>query len=165
MARTNRRIAAGTIELLDVQPCDRVLEVGFGPGVGIELLASLVSSGLIAGVDYSEEMLEQATFRNAEAIKIGRVEVRRGSVESLPFEKDTFDKALAINSMQVWPNAAAGLREIQRVMKPSGRVALGFTRHSGQPKEGLIEMLTAAGFVGAHVVDLGRDFCVLARSN
>jgi hypothetical protein len=43
MARTNRDMAARTIELLDVQPNDRVLEIGFGPGVGIELLARLVS--------------------------------------------------------------------------------------------------------------------------
>jgi ubiquinone/menaquinone biosynthesis C-methylase UbiE len=52
------------------------------------------------------------------AIKDGRVDLRRGSAESLPFADDTFDKALAINSMQVWPDAAAGLRAIQRVMRP-----------------------------------------------
>jgi len=162
MARTNRRIAGRAIELLDVQPNDRVLEVGFGPGVGIQLLVSLLTSGRVAGIDYSEEMVEQARVRNANAIETGRVELRRGSVESLPFENDAFDKALAINSMQVWPSAVAGLREIRRVMKPGGRVVLGFTRHSGQPKQGLTELLTAAGFAAAHVRDMGRDFCALA---
>lgn len=39
MARANRRIAQRAVHLLDVQPDDRVLEVGFGPGVAIELLA------------------------------------------------------------------------------------------------------------------------------
>ena len=53
-----------------------------------------------------------------------RVELRRGSVESLPYDRNTFDAALAINSFQVWQNAVAGLREIHRVMKPGGRVAL-----------------------------------------
>jgi ubiquinone/menaquinone biosynthesis C-methylase UbiE len=43
----------------------------------------------------------------------------------LLFEDDTFDKALAINSMQVWADAMAGLREIRRVLKSGGRVALG----------------------------------------
>jgi len=162
MARMNRSIAARAIALLDVQPHDSVLEIGFGPGVGIELLARVVSSGRVAGVDDSEEMVEQARVRNAEAIKHGRVALWRGSVESLPFENDTFDKALAINSMQVWPDAVAGLRETWRVMKPDGRVVLGFTSHSGQPKEGLTEMLTAAGFAGAHVVDIDQDFCALA---
>jgi ubiquinone/menaquinone biosynthesis C-methylase UbiE len=63
----------------------------------------------------------------------------------LLFEDETFDKALAINSMQVWADAKAGLREIRRVLKSGGRVALGFTRYSGQPKAGLGEVLTTAG--------------------
>lgn len=165
MARTNRNIAARAIALLDVQPHDSVLEIGFGPGVGIELVASMLSSGRVAGVDASAEMVEQARVRNAEALKTGRVKLRRGSVETLPFEHETFDKALAINSMQVWPDAVAGLREIRRVMKPGGRMALGFTRHSGQSKEGLTDMLTAAGFAGAYVVDIDRDFCALATNS
>lgn len=165
MARTNRNIAARAIALLDVQPHDSVLEIGFGPGVGIELVASMLSSGRVAGVDASAEMVEQARVRNAEALKTGRVKLRRGSVETLPFEHETFDKALAINSMQVWPDAVAGLREIRRVMKPGGRMALGFTRHSGQSKEGLTDMLTAAGFAGAYVVDIDRDFCALATKS
>jgi ubiquinone/menaquinone biosynthesis C-methylase UbiE len=62
-------------------------------------------------------------------------------VEKLPFDDNTFDKALAINSMQLWPDPAAGLREIRRVVKPGARVALGFTPHSGQPNKGLTEIL------------------------
>jgi ubiquinone/menaquinone biosynthesis C-methylase UbiE len=44
MARTNQRMAQRTLELLDVQPGDKVLEIGCGPGVGIQLLASSASS-------------------------------------------------------------------------------------------------------------------------
>jgi hypothetical protein len=50
MTRMNRNMAARAIALLDVQPHDRVLEIGFGPGVGIELLARVVSSGRVVGV-------------------------------------------------------------------------------------------------------------------
>jgi ubiquinone/menaquinone biosynthesis C-methylase UbiE len=130
--------------------------------VGIQFLAGLVSSGRVVGVDYSEAMVEQASVRNADAISSGRVELRRGSVGSLPFDNDTFDKALAINSMQVWPDIAAGPRETWRVVKPGGRVVFGFTRHSGQPKDGLAEMLTAPGFAVTQIVDIDRDFCALA---
>ena len=84
-------------------------------------------------------------------------------MESLPFDDNSFDKALAINSMQVWPNVPAGLREIRRVMKPGGRLALGFTPHSGQPNNGLTERLVAAaGFAKAHVVEGDEGFCALA---
>lgn len=89
-------------------------------------------------------------------------DLRRGSVEKLPFEGESFDKVLSINSMQVWPDAVAGLREIRRVMKAGGRIALGFTSRSGQPKGGLIEVLSAAGFRDARVVETDGDFCALA---
>jgi ubiquinone/menaquinone biosynthesis C-methylase UbiE len=164
MARTNQWMAQRTIELLDVQPGDKVLEIGFGPGVGIQLLASSAASGWVAGIDPSQEMVEQATARNAAGIGTGRVELRRGSVERLPFENDTFDKALAINSMQVWPDAVAGLREIRRVLRPGGRMVLGFTRYSGQAKEGLTETLTAAGLADVQVVEVDGELCVLATN-
>jgi ubiquinone/menaquinone biosynthesis C-methylase UbiE len=83
-------------------------------------------------------------------------------VASLPFADDTFDKALAINSMQVWPDVVAGLRKARRVLKPGGEVALGFTPNSGQPNSGLTDTLTAAGFAKAHVVVKDKDFCALA---
>src|ERR1700751_368413 len=54
-----------------------------------------------------------------------------GSVESLPFDDNRLEKALAINSMQSWPQAVAGLREVQRVTKADGRIALGFSAIRG----------------------------------
>jgi ubiquinone/menaquinone biosynthesis C-methylase UbiE len=80
----------------------------------------------------------------------------------LPFADQSFDKALAINSMQVWPDAGAGLREMRRVLRPGGSIALGFTPYAGQPKSGLPEMLTAAGFTAVHVVEAEEGFCALA---
>src|SRR5215467_9698172 len=108
MARVNRDAAAEVIGLLDVRPDDRVLEVGFGPGVGIQLLARRATDGWVAGVDQSQEMVRQAAARNADALRSRRVDLRYGSVERLPFADATFDKALAINSMQAWPDAGAG---------------------------------------------------------
>src|SRR5207245_3685862 len=162
MARTSQPCAVWVIGLLDIQPNDRVLEVGFGPGVGIQLLPRSASAGYIAVVDSSEEMVEQARARNVKALESGRVDLRHGSVVSLPFEDRIFDKALAINSLQVWPDAVAGLREMRRVLKTGGRIALGFTPYSGQSKSGLPEMLTVAGFTEPHVVETDQGFCVLA---
>jgi ubiquinone/menaquinone biosynthesis C-methylase UbiE len=162
MARVNRAAAADIIDLLDIEPGDKLLEVGFGPGVAIQLLAERVRAGYIGGIDPSPEMVEQATARNAQAIRRGLIDLRRAYAESLPFDDNTFHRALAVNSMQVWSNPLVGLQEMRRVMKPGARVALGFTIHSGQANEGLTDRVAAAGFTKARVVERGKWFCVLA---
>jgi SAM-dependent methyltransferase len=162
MASTNEGCGAWVIDLIEVGPNDNVLEVGFGPGVVIQRLSKRASEGYVAGIDPSREMVQQARARNATAIQNGRVDLRRGSVDSLPFDDGSFDKALAVNSMQVWPNRAIGLREMRRVMKPGARIALGFTPYSGQPNKELSETLLAAGFTNANVVERDNWFCALA---
>jgi len=162
MARVNRDAAAQVIKLLGIRPDDKVLEVGFGPGVGIQLLLERITGGWVAGVDQSQEMIRQAAARNSSALRNRRVNLRYGSVQKLPFADATFDKALAINSMQVWPDARAGLQEIRRVLKPGGTVALCFTVNSGQSKDGIAESLAAAEFARVRVVDQANLFCAIA---
>ena len=161
MARMNNECGAWVVDLLGIDPHDWVLEVGFGPGVVIQNLARLASAGYIAGVDPSREMVEQAQARNAAAINSRIVDLRLGSADSLPFEDNSFDKALAINSMQVWPDPIAGLREMRRVLKPGGKVALGFTPYSGQQKVVLSELLSTAGFEAVTLVEKAGNFCAL----
>jgi ubiquinone/menaquinone biosynthesis C-methylase UbiE len=161
MARSNRACALWVAELLEPQPRDRVLEIGFGPGVAIELVAKRASEGYVAGLDASAEMLEQAKARNAAAIRRGLVDLRLGSAESIAFPDASFDKAFAVNSMQVWPDRLAGLREIRRCLEPGGRVALAFTAHSGQSPDGLIEILSAAGFAAPNLATRDGNFCAL----
>jgi ubiquinone/menaquinone biosynthesis C-methylase UbiE len=162
MARANADFGIRVAGLLEIGPEDCVLEVGFGPGVVIEHLSK--RAGRIAGVDLSWEMLAQARRRNTAAIDSGKVELHQGSAENLPFGNGSFDKALSINSMQVWSDAAAGLREIRRVLKPGGRIALGFTPRSGQSREEPAEALGATGFTDTRIVDLEGGFCALATS-
>jgi ubiquinone/menaquinone biosynthesis C-methylase UbiE len=162
MARVNRDAASQVIGVLDLQPDDRVVEIGFGPGVAIALLTERVSGGAIAGVDPSPDMLGQAQARNAAAIEAGKVDLRLGVVARLPFPDAAFDKAFTINSMQVWPDAGAGLREIHRVLRRGGVIALAFTVNSGQARRGVAEMLSAAGFAQPQIRDGERLFCVVA---
>ena len=126
------------------------------------ILASIVSSGSVAGIDPSEVMLRQASARNATDIEAGKVELSRGSAESLPYDNSTFDAAMVINSMQLWPDTVAGLQEARRILMPGGRIALCFTPHSGQVKEDVEEALRSTGFADVRVVDVGDGFCVLA---
>ena len=165
MARMNVDAGKWACDLLEVRPTDCVLEVGFGPGVIIQHLSTLAPAGHVTGVDPSLEMVEQARVRNASAVETGRVDLRHGSVASMPFDDNSFDKALAINSMQVWPDALAGSQEIWRVIKPGGRIALCFTPYSGYSAEGLPQICNAAGFNEMRVVESGKGFCALATKS
>jgi ubiquinone/menaquinone biosynthesis C-methylase UbiE len=163
LARTNRSFAQELVTFLDIGASEKILEVGFGPGVGIELLTKAANAGTIAGVDPSAEMVKQATARNAAAIRAGAVDLHRGTVASMPFEDNAFDTVIAINAMQVWPDATAGLREIRRVLTRGGRLAVGFTPNAGQPRAGVTEMLSAAGFDQPRLAELRGGFCAVAR--
>ena len=163
MAHSNRSVAMWLIDLLHIQSTDTVLEVGFGPGVAIELLTARIKDGHISGVDISTEMVSMANNRNLEAVTSGMVDLRQASVTSLPHEDNQFSKTLTINSFQLWPNANAGLSEINRVMQSGGLIALGFTPLA-QPRPGkkaIMDMMSQSGFKKVRVEENGEMACFL----
>lgn len=124
MAKNNVFDALWTVSLLNIQPHHHVLEVGFGPGVSTQLAGEKASQGFIAGIDHSKAMVETASKRNADAIRSGRMELRRGEVSSLPYPEETFDIAFSLHSIYFWANPADCLRELRRVLKPSSLLAI-----------------------------------------
>src|ERR1700733_7959720 len=69
---SNRERNRWVVALLAVRPADRVLEIGFGPGVAIAELAR-AGAGHVYGIDHSEVMVRQASKRNAAALRAGQV--------------------------------------------------------------------------------------------
>ncbi len=130
MGVKNAKMNAFAVEMLDVQPNDRVLEIGFGHGKAIRAIAERAKIGFVAGVDISDVMVRQAARRNLDHIVAGRVEVSRGTVANLPYEYGCFTKVLAVNNYQFWPNAELNLVEIQRVMREGSLLVLCLRMHS-----------------------------------
>lgn len=114
------------VELLHVAHGDRVLEVGFGPGVTLTALLARASQGLVAGVDVSESMVQQARSHYAAAIAAGRLEIRHGDASSLPYEDATFDKVCGAQVLYFWPDPVATVHELRRVLRSGGTLALAY---------------------------------------
>jgi ubiquinone/menaquinone biosynthesis C-methylase UbiE len=121
---SNRRRNEWVASLLDVQPADRILEIGFGPGIAIRELARLAERGRVYGLDHSEVMMRQARRRNAAAVRSGTVDLRVGAVDALPVFDEPLDKILAVNSLPFWPDPIARLEELRALLAPHGRIAI-----------------------------------------
>jgi ubiquinone/menaquinone biosynthesis C-methylase UbiE len=159
------------IAALAVRPGDRILDIGCGPGRSIAALAELAPNGRVVGVDPSELMVGVALRRNHALVSSGRAEIAIASASSLPFGDATFDTALCVHVVYFWADLAAALKEVARVLKPEGRLALVFRTNADEkavsdfPSEvyrfpALAEVLApleAAGLVAKRIDDLLPD--------
>jgi SAM-dependent methyltransferase len=110
-----------------------VLDVGCGGGRTVQKLAALGPEGKVVGLDYSAASVAISRDTNAQQIEAGRVQVAQGSVAALPFLDRTFDIVTAVETHYYWPDLAANVREILRVLKPGGTFALIAETYRGGP--------------------------------
>ncbi|WP_338741254.1 methyltransferase domain-containing protein [Haloplanus salilacus] len=113
----NEEMRAEALELLDLDPDDRVLDVGCGTGFGTEGLLEYTED--VHGLDQSIHQMEKA-FE-----KFGRtddVNFYRGDAERLPFADDSFDAVWSSGSIEYWPNPVDALEEFRRIVEPGGPV-------------------------------------------
>jgi ubiquinone/menaquinone biosynthesis C-methylase UbiE len=121
------------VDLLEVEPGDRVLEVGFGPGVALAELLARASGGFVVGVDASGLMVRKARSRHGTDVAAGRLEIHQGDAGSLPYDDATFDKACAANVIYFWLDAVGTVRELRRVLRPGGTVAVAYLERERMP--------------------------------
>jgi SAM-dependent methyltransferase len=157
------------VDLLDLRPSDRVIELGCGPGIALAAMADRITHGVAVGVDHSPVMIRQAGRRNAARVAEGRVLLVRARVEDLlvadgdptgdvdpgPFA-EPFQAALSVNSVGFWEQPKQRLAALRRLMAPAGRVALvsqprcpgADVEASRAAGDALAELLDDVGFTG-----------------
>ena len=97
-----------------------ILDVGCGGGRTVDRLASIATRGKVYGVDFSEASVATARDTNQRAIALARVGIEQASVSQLPFPDATFDLVTAVETHYYWPDLPRDVREVMRVLKPSG---------------------------------------------
>lgn len=135
MAHANRPLAAWAVAGLALQPVDRVLDIGSGPGVGLALAARRLARGLAVGVDPSADMHRQASRRNRKGLREGRAGLVQARASALPFADGGFHKVMSVNTIQLWPEPVSDLEEVRRVMVPGARLVVVMHGHGARHDE------------------------------
>ena len=117
MEQDHLPITLPVLEKMRLAATDNVLDVGCGAGWLSRRLAKLVPEGRVVGMDISDEMIRHARRASAEHENLLFV---TGEVEEIPWEPNFFSHAISVESSYYWPDPAAGVREIFRVLRPSG---------------------------------------------
>lgn len=107
-----------------------VLEIGFGTGALLSMLARGLQGGLFAGVDPSPLMVRWARRRLARVARQVHVDLRQGSDQDLDWPPASFAHVAALHSFQFWPRPQATLRRIRQLLRADGQLLLVLRSHS-----------------------------------
>ncbi|MEJ7900961.1 MAG: class I SAM-dependent methyltransferase, partial [Thermomicrobiales bacterium] len=114
------------LELLDIQPNDRILEIGCGHGVAVSMIGDLLDQGRITGIDRSFDMVELARLRNRDHLKSGKAVVQPVSLDRADLGDERFDRVFAINVSLFEQQADRSLDIIRDALVPGGRLFVFF---------------------------------------
>ncbi len=165
------------LRLLHLQPNDKLVEIGCGGGSFMK--EALKSGCTAAAIDHSPEMIHVATENNLDAIKAGRLLLKKSDAETLQFADSTFTCAVSTGVFDFITDPVKAMKEIHRVLSPSGRAVIFLETkelrgtpaapepHASRMKfyepDELIELAKSGGFRRAEVVSRSlREYAVTA---
>jgi len=118
MGRFSRLLAPQMADLAGVRAGRTVLDVGCGTGMLTAVLVDRLGAANVTGIDPSESFVSAARER------FPGVRIERGSAEALPFDEDAFDASIAQLVVHFMTDPVRGIREMARVTRPGGVVAV-----------------------------------------
>jgi ubiquinone/menaquinone biosynthesis C-methylase UbiE len=117
MEAHHRPITDPLLDLMQLRPDERVLDLGCGSGWLSRQVAALVPRGSVLGVDVSDEMVRRAERGGAEILNLSFCV---GSAEKIPARDNSFTRVISVESAYYWSNPGKGVSEIFRVLAPQG---------------------------------------------
>jgi ubiquinone/menaquinone biosynthesis C-methylase UbiE len=122
VANTMLPFAAFLLEITDLRPGERVVDVACGTGAVVRQAVQIVGpDGAVVGIDLNPAML--AVGQSVVRANGTPVEWREANAQALPLEDNSYDVATCHHGLQFIPDRVGALREMYRVLRPGGRAA------------------------------------------
>src|SRR5690606_5227869 len=102
MNESNAEMNRRAIEELNLTTNNHLLEIGMGNGLFVKEIYSKQEDIQYTGLDYSEQMVEEAIKINQQLINLGKVKFNLGTADQIPFHDNSFDKVLTVNTIYFW---------------------------------------------------------------
>ncbi len=152
------------VDVLELSPDARVLDVGTGTGAILPYLASKLAGGKVTGIDFSPKMVAQAERHIASAHIADRAEAAVGDVTAMNYPDGHFDAALATFAFTSIPEPEKAMLEVARVLRPGARFSV---LDTGKPpgKAGLRYRYMKAVMWRAGFTDISLDVPALLKKS
>ena len=126
----NQKLYNTISKKINLEQNNTLLDIGFGNGYLIKKLLKNNVGIKIYGIEISKDMVKKVTLKNKHYIEDGKLKLLLENIEKTSFENNTFDKIVTINTIYFWNNYEECFSEINRILKPNGKL---FNRLVRQP--------------------------------
>jgi len=123
----NREFYEKVIIELDIKSGDKIYEIGYGPGLGIRLIANRRKDCSLSGIDYSELMYSKATKRNKKFINDGIVNLSYGDLLTSDIDNKRYDKIFCLNVIYFWSDLSKVFDKIYSMLNNGGMYCIFMT--------------------------------------
>lgn len=122
----NHPMTLNTFKCLRVKTGEKLLEIGHGNCSHLPLLLIEVPGFHYTGLEISDVMTTEAERINAHLVQSETAHFHHYSGESIPFEDQSFNHVMTVNTIYFWPDPLKMLSEIKRVTRGGGKISIGF---------------------------------------
>src|SRR5215216_4865550 len=119
MVKNNQKNYDKLIKDLDLQPHNKLLEIGYGPGVGVQMIAKLCPTCTIHGIDFSKLMYKRASKYNKQYIDTGRAQLLYGDFLKASLDNN-YDKVFCLNVVYFWNDLTSPFEKVLSLLKKGG---------------------------------------------
>ena len=131
----NKSITDWTVEQLNIQPYQHILEIGFGPGHTLHEVAEKLKIGFLAGIDDSMRMYRRAFHKNKKLIARQLLQLHIGNAEDLSYPHYYFHTIYAVNPHFGWKDPLSVFIQMSAMLRAGGKLVMVFQPTWAQSEE------------------------------